>query len=94
MELTFYDDGTAILTDAAGDVVWASDADEDWLETGAEPFLTLAEDKDDVLEFLEDAGYIEEGEDVEVTQEEDDEESDDFDDDDDDEEDDEPGYFE
>ena len=99
MELTFYDDGTAILTDAAGELVWASDADEEWLETADEQFLTLAEDKDDVLEFLEDAGYIDPGEKVEVTQEDDDEESDDVDvdvdvddeDEDDDEEEDEPG---
>jgi hypothetical protein len=91
VELVFYYGGTAVLVDATGATLWTSDADE---EFGGE--LLTVDDADDVLDYLESAGYIDDPDDVEViesdaegnrTTPDDDEEGDDLDDDDDDEED-------
>jgi hypothetical protein len=69
-ELTVYAAGTAVLTDAAGDLLWSSDADEDFLAE-FDAFVTV-DDADDVADYLEDAGYIDEGEAVDIVESDDD----------------------
>lgn len=93
MELVFYEDGVAILTDASGDILWASDSDEEWLEESGDEFLS-AVDKADVIEYLTDAGYLEQGERVDVVQDTGELDDDEEEDEDEDEEEDEPGVFE
>lgn len=61
MELVFYYGGTAVLVDATGETLWTSDADE---EFGGE--LLTVDDADDVLDYLEGAGYVDDADDVEV----------------------------
>lgn len=89
-ELTIYRGGTAILTDHEGNPVWTSDSDEEFM-ADFEGFITI-DDEDVVLDYLEEAGYIEEGDDVEVKESsssglaepDDDDDEDDSDDDDED----------
>lgn len=57
-ELVFYYGGTAILT-KDGEVVWASDADEKFMEE-FDDTVTI-DDSDEVLDYLEDEQYLPEG---------------------------------
>lgn len=63
MELVFYYGGTAVLVDATGETLWTSDTDE---EFGGE--LLTVDDADDVLDYLEGAGYVDDADDVEVVE--------------------------
>lgn len=55
-ELTIYKDGTAILTDTAGETVWTSQDDDDF---AAEfPEVLTFEEADEVAEYLEDTGIL------------------------------------
>ena len=91
-ELTIYYGGTAILTDAGGNPVWTSDSDEEFMAEFDE--AVSMEDADDIVEYLEDEGYIPDGVECEVVESDssglgdpgDDEDDDDFDEDEDDDE--------
>lgn len=63
-ELTIYAGGSAILTDHGGNPVWTSDSDEEFLRDFDPPLGE--EDADDILDYLEEAGYVEDGDDVAV----------------------------
>lgn len=58
-ELTIYYGGTAILTDDNGDPVWNSDSDKEFIEEFDD--TVSIEDADEVVEYLEDEGYIPDG---------------------------------
>jgi hypothetical protein len=59
MELTIYDDGVAILTDAGGRTLWTSD-DDDGLPAAGFPDTLKYEDGDALAEYLIDSGVIDE----------------------------------
>lgn len=63
-DLVIYSTGSAALTNAAGEVLWTSDAD-DKLGDQFDDFLDES-DADALADYLEDAGYIEEGCDVDI----------------------------
>jgi hypothetical protein len=65
-ELTIYAGGTAILTDARGSPVWHSDSDEEFAEEFGE--LVTFEDGDDVAQYLEDAGYLDEDDALDIVE--------------------------
>lgn len=94
LEIIFRHAGHAELVDAEDNVLWSSDADEDFKESISDEILS-ADDADDVLQYLEDSGHVTDREatnfesgDWPVTEENDDE-----DDDEDDEDDDEPEEY-
>lgn len=101
--LTIYFGGEAILTDMAGETVWESAKDEDFVVEFGE-LITADDDGDDIVDYLEDAGVIPEDSEVEISEshdagrgaagEYDDDDDDDEDDLDEDDEDDEGGLFE
>lgn len=62
--LVFYADGTAQLL-IEDESEWASDFDDDFREEFEDEKLTV-EDADDILEYLEDAGYLDPGESASV----------------------------
>lgn len=68
MELTIYYGGSAILTDADGASVWTSDGDdtEEFHEDFGES-LSI-DDADDLIDYLEAAGYIPEGMECDVVE--------------------------
>jgi hypothetical protein len=63
-ELVCYWDGSVALTDEAGELLWSSDDDDDFLEEFDASVET--DDIEDVLEYLEDEGYLDHGEPVDV----------------------------
>jgi hypothetical protein len=65
-ELTIYDGGTAILTDARGVPVWHSDSDDDFVEEFGE--LVTFEDGDDVAQYLEDSGYLDDDDELDIVE--------------------------
>lgn len=67
-ELTFYADGTAILTDHGGRTVWTSDGDDDFSREDFPDCLDYDDDADAVMEYLIDAGIVDEDEDVEIVE--------------------------
>jgi hypothetical protein len=69
LELLIMGDGSAMLTDD-GALCWSSDADDTFLEEFELP--VNPDDADDLLEYLEDEGYIEPGDDVNVIVDDDD----------------------
>lgn len=71
MEFTRYEDGRCCLTDEDGDMLWSSDNDDDFQEEFGETIDS--EDVDGVLEYLEDAGYLTDGDTVDVVDEDDEE---------------------
>lgn len=63
-ELTLYEDGRVVLTSDGGELVWSSDNDDAFQKEFGE---TIDPDEvEAVLDFLDDEGYLEEGETVDV----------------------------
>jgi len=63
-ELIIGDDGSAILT-MDGETMWTSDGDDTFLEAFGDEVIE-DDDAADVLDFLEDEGYVPPGVDVRV----------------------------
>jgi hypothetical protein len=62
-----YEDGSCALTDEDGDLEWSSDSDDEFLE---EFDATVSSDEiEEVLGYLVEAGYLEDGEDVGIEDE-------------------------
>lgn len=90
-ELVIHYGGTAVLTEA-GKTVWTSDADEEFMAE-FDDTVTI-DDADDILIYLEDAGVLEDGADVDVVEASEDGLSGPGDDEEDDDDDDDDGFFE
>lgn len=63
-ELVCYWDGSVALTDEAGEILWSSDDDDAFLEEF--DASVDADDIEGVIEYLEDEGYLEHGEKIDV----------------------------
>lgn len=63
-ELTLYEDGRAVLTDDGGELAWSSDNDDAFQQEFGETIDP--DDVEAVLDFLDDEGYLDEGETVDV----------------------------
>jgi hypothetical protein len=63
-ELVHYPDGSLTLTDEDGEVEWSSDDDDAFLEE-FDAFIDT-DDMDAVIEYLEDEGYLEDGEQIDI----------------------------
>jgi hypothetical protein len=62
-----YEDGSCALMDAGGDLEWSSDNDDEFLE---EFDATISSDEiEDVLGYLADNEYLEDGEEVDIQDE-------------------------
>jgi hypothetical protein len=72
-ELVVTDAGTAYLT-CGGEVMWSSDADEDYAEFFEDEFVDVTDDSqvDEIIEWLQEMGYIPPKVDVGVIREADD----------------------
>lgn len=68
MSLTFtrYKDGSCALDDG-GELLWSSDSDDDFLEEF--DARIDGEEIEDVIEYLTDAGYLEDGDEVDIVDE-------------------------
>jgi hypothetical protein len=67
-ELTIYADGVAILTDHGGRTVWTSDGDDELPEHDFPDCLDYDEDADALVEYLIDAGVLDEDEELEIVE--------------------------
>jgi hypothetical protein len=67
VEFVRYADGSCCLTDEAGEMLWSSDNDDDFQEEFGESID--GEEIDDVLAYLDEAGYMDEDESIDVVDE-------------------------
>jgi hypothetical protein len=65
-ELTIYRDGKAVLTDDAGELLWSSDNDDDFACEFEE--VCTFDDGEDICGYLEDAGYIDSTDAVDIVE--------------------------
>lgn len=56
-ELIFHPQGTVELLDSEGDSAWTSDADDDFADEFEGDFFDDS-DADEILEYLDDQGYV------------------------------------
>ena len=63
-ELTIMADGSAMLADEDGALCWSSDSDDAFLEEFAIP--VDPDDADEICEYLEDEGYVEPDDDIDI----------------------------
>lgn len=66
MEFVRYEDGSCALLED-DELVWSSDSDDEFLEEF--DAVIDPEEIDEVIEYLEDEGYLDEGETLDITDE-------------------------
>jgi hypothetical protein len=67
-ELLFHPQGTVELLDAEGESVWCSDADDDFADEFEGDFFD-GEDAEEILEYLDDNGYVDlDEDDIDITE--------------------------